>query len=394
MTGRWNLDWRADAAWQRVDDDRRTRGFQATERRIETNRSDLSGLMLVATRGNDLGSWLVGAEFYHDSVSSARSEIDITTGVSQTLTPRFPDGSSIDQVAVFWNADRKLTPRNTLSGGLRVSRVDVELTQTSLSPAASIKITDGSGDIGWRFSVAGNWSVLANAGLGFRAPNIFDLGTLGNRPGNRFNIPNPNLESERAVQGDIGLRYLSDIFSLDIVAYVLHYDDRIVSVLTGDVNSDGRDVVQSVNASRSRVRGAELGVTADVSPHVELRAVLNYTWGEQEIASLTEPGDRIPPLSGRATVEWHYSDSLRFETSVRFAGEQTRLSARDSNDIRINPAGTAGWGIVGIGADWQSRDGWSIAINADNLLDKRYRNHGSGIDAPGRNLAVSVRRIW
>ena len=27
-------------------------------------------------------------------------------------------------------------------------------------------------------------------------------------------------------------------------------------------------------------------------------------------------------------------------------------------------------------------------------LDKRYRDHGSGIDAPGRNLTFSVRHRW
>ena len=44
------------------------------------------------------------------------------------------------------------------------------------------------------------WQLLANVGLGFRAPNVFDLGTLGNRPGNRFNIPNTTLDSERVAQ--------------------------------------------------------------------------------------------------------------------------------------------------------------------------------------------------
>jgi len=30
----------------------------------------------------------------------------------------------------------------------------------------------------------------------------------------------------------------------------------------------------------------------------------------------------------------------------------------------------------------------------ENLLDKRYRVHGSGIDSVGRNLFVSVRTYW
>jgi outer membrane receptor protein involved in Fe transport len=35
---------------------------------------------------------------------------------------------------------------------------------------------------------------------------------------------------------------------------------------------------------------------------------------------------------------------------------------------------------------------WALTVGIDNLLDKRYRNHG--IDAPGLNLSVTVRRVW
>jgi outer membrane receptor protein involved in Fe transport len=60
----------------------------------------------------------------------------------------------------------------------------------------------------------------------------------------------------------------------------------------------------------------------------------------------------------------------------------------------MDPNGTAGWGIVGASATWQPNAAWTLILGADNLLDKRYRNHGSGLDAPGRNLSVSVRRVW
>ena len=42
--------------------------------------------------------------------------------------------------------------------------------------------------------------------------------------------------------------------------------------------------------------------------------------------------------------------------------------------------------------NWEDDDGYLFV--ADNFLDKRYRVHGSGIDATGRNFLLSVRTTW
>jgi len=39
-------------------------------------------------------------------------------------------------------------------------------------------------------------------------------------------------------------------------------------------------------------------------------------------------------------------------------------------------------------------DAWEIGVRLENLFDRRYRLHGSGIDASGHNLFVSVLRTW
>jgi iron complex outermembrane receptor protein len=43
---------------------------------------------------------------------------------------------------------------------------------------------------------------------------------------------------------------------------------------------------------------------------------------------------------------------------------------------------------------WTASDTWRITLQLDNMLDKRYRAHGSGIDSPGHNLYVGVRADW
>ena len=393
--GALGIDWNVDLAWQRIDDDRVSRDLGAAERRYESNRSDLYGLVVSGSRVSEAGSWIVGAEAYLDEVSSRRSEESLADGQVTELTPRFPDGSEIERLAVFGNTERYVTPRNILSGGLRISHEDVSLPRTPVSAAASVSVTDTSGDIGWIFNATDAWQLVVNAGFGFRAPNVFDLGTLGNRPGNRFNIPNPDLDSERVVQLDAGVRYGRDRARFEFMVYTLDYNDRITSVLTGDVTPEGRDIVQSVNAADSTVRGFEAGAGFDVSDTISVDATLNYTWSEQRVTGESaEPGDRIPPLSGRLNVSYDAGRNFRLDGWLRFAGEQDRLSARDVGDVRIDPNGTSGWGMAGVRGSWDFRGGWNLALAIDNAFDKRYRVHGSGLDAPGRNLIVSVRKTW
>jgi outer membrane receptor protein involved in Fe transport len=392
--GALGLDWNIDLAWQRIDDDRITRELGATERRREENRSDLYGLTVSGSRVTDSGSWIAGVDAYLDEVSSRRSEENLVDGQITALTPRFPDGSKIERLAAFINGEHAVASRHQLSGGLRVSHEDVSLPQTAVSPAASVNVTDASGDIGWIFDVTDAWQIVANAGFGFRAPNVFDLGTLGSRPGNRFNIPNTSLDSERVVQFDAGVRHRTARSQVELMVYALNYDDRITSVLTGAITPEGRDVVQSVNAADSAIHGVEAGADFEVTDNVTASAVLNYTWGEQRvIGSPTEPADRIPPLSGRLNIAYDPGGDFRIDGWLRFAGEQDRLSARDVRDVRIDPTGTSGWAILGARGSWVYQD-WQFTLGLDNLLDKRYRAHGSGLDAPGRNLMVSVRRTW
>jgi outer membrane receptor protein involved in Fe transport len=393
--GLFGLDWSADLAWQRVDDDRVSRDFEATDRRYEANRSDLYGLVVTGHRATDAGSWVAGVEAYLDQVSSQRSEEDLLDGQVSELTPRFPNGSEIERFALFLDTERQVSARNVLSGGLRVSHENVSLPETPVSVEAQVNVTDTSGDIGWIFDANASWQFVANAGFGFRAPNVFDLGTLGNRPGNRFNIPNPGLDSERAVQLDAGVRYTADRAHFEMMLYSVDYKDRITSVLTGDATPDGRDIVQSVNAADSTIRGFEGGASVELGDTMSLNVVINYTWSEQRLpGSPAEPGDRIPPLSGRLDFRYDASRDFRLDAWLRFAGEQDRLSARDVRDIRIDPGGTSGWGIAGARGSWDVRGGWRLVLGIDNVFDKRYRTHGSGLDASGRNLMISVRKTW
>lgn len=382
------IDWKIDAAWQRIVDDRTTRDFGATERRFEDNSSDLYGLTASASGENGAVWWIAGVDVYYDEVRSSRLSQDITDGSVIETASRFPDGSTVSQAGLYGNVQWTISDRHSLDAGLRYTDVRIDLPDgTTIKPGRL------SGDLGWVYDLSDTWQVVLNAGAGFRAPNIADLGTLGNRPGNRFNIPNTSLDSEQVTHGDIGLRHLANGFQFELLLFGLRYTDRIVSVSTGDQTPDGRDIVQSVNAASSSIRGIEAGLSADLTDRISFDVLLNYTYGDQRVADVEEPADRIPPLNGRIAFNVIYNDHWDFDAWVIAAAGQDRLSARDVRDVRINPLGTPGWAAVGASATWSSAN-WQVSLGIDNLFDRRYREHGSGIDAPGRNVFMTLLRSW
>jgi len=394
-SGLWNATWTFDLGWQRIVDDRISRNYQSTVRRYENNSSDLYGLTASANGETGSGSWIAGVELYHDKVRSARYEEDLASGSTQSVVSRFPDGATVDQAAIYGNYLRDIGDRQSISGGLRFSAISTDLPQSGPIPGSTTDQDDISADIGWVFDLTEGTQFTANLGYGFRAPNVFDLGTLGERPGNRFNIPNPDLESERITQFDVGLRHRSASWDLDFVLFTLHYTDRIASVLTGAVTPEGRDVTQSKNVTSADNYGVEIGGNVTLNPLLTADFVLNYTHGEQaDPTGLTEPGDRIPPLNGRAALTYDWTESFSIEPYLLFAGGQDRLSARDVRDVRIDPNGTAGWLTLNVLGRWNLNDSWQLTAQLENLFDKLYRVHGSGIDSVGRNLYISVQTNW
>ncbi len=388
-------DWTVDLAWQRIDDDRKSVSFGSDRRRFEENRSDLLGLSSSLSGARGAASWITGVEFYHDSVDSSRIERDLDGGAQTARSPRFPDGSSLSQAGMYANGTWEWGPSILVSGGVRLSRVDVDLAATELTEASDFDVTDLSGDAGIIVNLSDALQLTSNIGFGFRAPNIFDLGTLGNRPGNRFNIPNTSLDSEHVTHADLGLRYRADRLRVELVLYRLDYDDRITSVTTGEQTPDGRGVVQSVNASSAAIYGVEAGFDVDLSDAFSLHGIINYARGEQRLAGeVEEPSDRMPPLNGQLKLDYSASARVTLGAALRFADQQDRLSARDVGDSRIDPEGTAGWVTADVVADIAVDDSLELTLAWENILDVSYRYHGSGLDATGQNLSLTLTKTW
>jgi outer membrane receptor protein involved in Fe transport len=395
---RWFSQFEAHLARQVITDDRLTRDWGEPETNREFNESRLDGLTLQFNSpwggGRSPQQELVcGLEYYADEVSSSRIRTDSNTGESRPVRGRFPDGSTMDSAAVYasngWQWDRL-----SFHAGLRYSWFEISLPASSEVEAVRLTPSDLTGDIHLNYEISPGIHLVSNIGRGFRPPNVFDLGTLGSRPGNRFNVPNPNLKPESVWSYDLGIKGSTARWQAEAFAWYSDYRDKITSRFTGEVTPEGRFVVRSDNQSQVRLYGIESGLRFVAGDELELYAVVNYTRGEESDTGITVPADRIPPLNGRFGLVYQPDDRLRFEPYLDFASRQDRLSPRDEADPRINPHGTSGWGTINLIASWQASERLELGLRLQNIGDRNFREHASGIDAPGRNIGLWVNILF
>jgi outer membrane receptor protein involved in Fe transport len=384
-------DAEARVGQQKIEDGRRNRDFGSSDEDRESNVDTSRGLAFQASKAVGASHHLTyGMDRYEDEVESSRTRTDIVTGATSVRAPRFPDGSTMSQAGAFVADDWSVGERLDVLGGVRWNTSRTRLPASGAFDATTVENEGFTGNLGVACTLTDSVRLVANLGQGFRAPNVFDLGTFGDRPGNRFNVPNRDLEPEFVTTVDAGWKVQSDRLEGELIGYYSRYRDKITSVLTGEVTDSGRLVVQSQNAARLVLYGAEFALHHSVSDAVEWRAQLTWTHGEESFEGDAYPADRIPPLNGRAGITWRPATRWTLDGWLNFADQQDRYSPRDEIDPRIRPDSTPGWSTWNVRAAWEASEHVFTSLQYGNLGDRRYREFGSGLDAAGRGIVLTL----
>ena len=375
-----------NVSWQQIKDNRTQQDFGSIEFTQEQNESELYSIQTsfnkLFSSKNDL---VYGFDFYHDTISSARQNIN--DNLVSEVNSRFPDQSTMQHIGLFADWTHYFETQD-FKFGLRYSDYEINLESATINND-KLKLDDLTWHLGWLKHLNDTNKLYSNLGRGFRPPNIFDLGQVGERSGNRFNIINTNVQPETVYTLDFGWRHFSEKWNSDITVFYSKYNDKIASVETGELTDEGQFIVQTQNLNDVKLYGLESRFSYFPNNQSEFKAVVNYTWGEERSGDDLEPADRIPPLNGFISYEYFINSSWSINPKITFSDTQDRLSARDIRDIRINPTGTGGFTNYNFYAKYQVAALAKIRMGVENIFDKKYREHGSGLDAAGRNYHVS-----
>ncbi len=398
-------------AWQRFEESRYDREFMFRELRMqkEVVRA-LSFNLDLDKKINSKASFLYGLEYIHNLVNSTASLTHVVTKKVDSTVTRYPNGSTWESYGAYANFKYKITDRVIFNSGMRYSeyRILAKFDTTFFPfPFTSAKMNNGTlnGSLGFIVTLMKSWQVYINGSTGFRAPNIDDMGKVFESTPGYLVIPNPKLKPEKAYNAEFGtVKTLGNFAKVDFSAYYTQLEDAMVRrdfTLNGQSTirfMGNKSIIQAVqNVTKIKVYGFQAGIDLFYQGF-GLRSTLSYQNGKEQSADslIYYPLRHAAPTFGGTHLTYERK-KLKFDFyAVYNAGmkfEELALTERINPSYARDEKGrayVAPWYTLNFKTAFYVNQNVALMAGIENILDKMYRPYSSGINAPGRNIIVSL----
>ncbi len=359
------------------------------------------GAQLVSP--SPVGTLTYGAEYYRDWVDSGQVTIATNGTLTTAIQGPVGDDASYALVGVYLQDDVPVGERvNVIVGGrYTYARAEANQVRDPVTGLATAVEDDwhhvaGSARLQWRVDEADRGRWFAGVSQGFRAPNLSDLTRLDIAQSGEIETAAPGLDPENFLALETGVKWQTDTVTAALSYFYTVIHDMIVRQPTGAIVSGANEVTKR-NAGDGFAQGIEASGRWQVHPQWSVFAWVAWIEGEVDSFPTSAPVsseeylNKMMPLNGAAGVRWDEPEN-RFwaETLTLLSDEQNKLSSSDVRDNqRIPPGGTPGYGVWTIRAGWNVSSHFTVTAAVENILDKNYRVHGSGVNEPGRNVVVT-----
>ncbi len=386
-------------------------GYQNLEEDLDRVRNDFRR----DKSGFDVGSYSLGVDFgsntgigrlsygldyAHDEVDSFRKNFN-AAGALTSIGIQGPvgDEAQYDLLGVYLQDEIALGEDWTAILGLRftAARAGAREVEGPAAPGVRSDLEDswanlvGSGRLLWR--ACESLRVYGGVSQGFRAPNLSDLTRFDIARSSELEVPAPGLDSEDFISFELGAHYECEALRADVALYHLLIDDLIIRAPTGMMS--GTDViVTKKNSGDGHLQGLEASFAWDFAPQWTLSGGFAWTDGQIDAFATSAPVlteevfTRLAPIQGRVGLRWTTADGAFYiEPNVLMVASQDRLSSSDRRDTqRVPPGGSPGYTIYGVNLGYRFDAKSEAFLSIENITDKDYRVHGSGVQEAGINL--------
>ncbi|MDD4214180.1 MAG: TonB-dependent receptor [Bacteroidales bacterium] len=401
------------AAYQFFEESRYDREFMYRELKMQKENVDAYSINLDFDKKiNDKITLYYGYEFVHNTIQSVASLTHVESKEVVPTVTRYPDGSSWQSNGVYLTAKYKVHKKWLITGGIRYNhfliKADFDTTFFPF-PFTDTRMSSGSisGSLGCVFTPTEDWQIYLNAANGFRAPNVDDMGKVFESVPGYLVVPNPDLKPEKVYNLELGtVKSFGTFLKLDATFYYTWLVDAMVRknfTLNGDTSIrylGNKSRIQAIqNVTKINVYGVQAGIEFYYKGF-GLRSYISYQKGEEQTPDtlVFYPLRHAAPTFGSTHLTYEYRNKFKAEFYVvynrKMDYKDLALTERTNASYARDEQGRAyvkGWYTLNFKLAYFPNPFIAITAGIENIMDLMYRPYASGINAPGRNLIISLK---
>jgi iron complex outermembrane recepter protein len=283
---------------------------------------------------------------------------------------------------------------NSLQAGIRFDNRNLVSDEHGITneegyfEALDKKYNSFNASLGYKTDFATDLVFRVNAATGFRAPNLAELSSNGIHEGTfRYEIGNPNLNTEQNLQTDLDLGYKISHFEFSVSAFYNHINDYIYAAPSGTEINDVKvyDYIQN----NANLYGGEIAL--HIHPHP--LDWLHFDTSFSTVTGKLQSGGYLPQIPAnnwnntiKTDLElgkWLKNGFATLNVSSTF--KQDKVSGYDISSKAYTLLNIGFGGNIKLG-----KTAFDINLNGNNLLNKTYIPHLSRLASDGiPNIGVN-----
>jgi outer membrane receptor protein involved in Fe transport len=257
--------------------------------------------------------------------------------------------------------------------------------QKVIWPNTSTSNSSYSANLGFIYSVFANFDLSLALGYAFRSPSLEERFQYIDQ-GSFVRVGNPDLQPEKGLSSDFGIRYYSNDLKIITNLFYSYYNDLVTEV---PGIYEGRNAFIKTNIGEARIYGFDFRMDYNFWSDVVFYTTISYVKGDDLSTDGNLP--EIPAPNGNIGFKFGLFDYLNTDiySSIFLA----------QNDVAEGEITTPGYTTFNMLLNTTSIKFSSISFRVfsgiENIFDTAYRNHlsttrGTITIEPGRNIFVKL----
>jgi len=402
-------------AQQQFEESRIDRRLNHHRLRTQLEKVDAYSANIDFEKSKNKHKFYYGLEYVINNVESLGSAIDIRNGKPILVPSRYPQ-STWTSYAAYLNYNWAVNSKVGIQGGLRYNGVSISSDFSSLLSfypfdftTTILDNTATTGSLGVIFRPQKSLKITLSGSTGFRAPNVDDMGKLFDFSQGEIVVPNTELKSEYATNGELFItKIFGNYLKLEVAGFYTYLNNAMVRrayTVNGQDSLMYNGVLSKVfaiqNAAFATVYGFNAGFEVNLPHGFGLGLKYNYQLGNEEMNSGEVSRSRhAAPAFGIARISYtkdkitlqlyyQFSEGVSYANLYEEERQKPFIYAKDANGLPYSPS----WYTLNFKGSIKVSPVITINAGIENLTDQRYRPYSSGLVAAGRNVVVSLKAM-